>query len=67
MSGNKERWLQCYEQAEEELGSSAAVSVLREQRADELFEEREATAIDEAYDRYRDDRLFRLKCDEPTT
>ena len=63
---NKARWIQCYEKAERSMPEGTSDKELSA-IADDMLAETEARATDEAYDRYRDDRLFRLKCDEPTT
>jgi len=52
----KERWLLCYEQAQDEMGPMAALQDLYE-RADELFQEMEGQLVDEAFERWRDREL----------
>lgn len=57
MKDYKERWQDCYDQAEDELGEDALDAQLLE-RAEELFTDLESSLVDEAYDRVRDQRVL---------
>lgn len=53
LTSYKDRWLSCFEQAEEELGEDAPFDELCV-RADALWEDNEASLIDKAYEQQRD-------------